>query len=401
MSLLPDHPLPIYSPLGIPSLPTTSAGPKTNAVSWTLVAISLIFLSLRFYCKRGISRVDLWWDDRILLASWLLFFLSSILLSLTISWGYGQHPWLTDFNSSSPRDTAVMMARSTLAVTAAAWSKTAFAVTILRIAEGPGSYIRYTKWGIWAVILSLNVVLAMNGMMAWVGCNPVQKAWDWEWEGECFDTGILVGMRYAAGAWLAVCSFILALLPWPIIWKLHMKRKEKIGVGVGMSMGFVAGIMATVKTAALHKLSTGDSYDAAHVTMLETAEIAITIMAASIPAMRVLFREFASSVKRGRYWSYQEPGGKGGAIYGTNRTGAVVTVKGGEHVEVVNGGDAKSDKDDNKSDRGILRAADRIYRVDEVEVTSTYDGVGVDDGKDETGADLEGAYQLREWNCSR
>lgn len=30
---------------------------------------------------------------------------------------------------------------------------------------------------------------------------------------------------------------VLALLPWPIIWKLQMKRKEKIGVALAMSMG--------------------------------------------------------------------------------------------------------------------------------------------------------------------
>lgn len=32
-------------------------------------------------------------------------------------------------------------------------------------------------------------------------------------------------------------DFFLALLPWKVIWKLQMKRKEKVGVALAMSMG--------------------------------------------------------------------------------------------------------------------------------------------------------------------
>jgi len=34
-------------------------------------------------------------------------------------------------------------------------------------------------------------------------------------------------------------EFVLALLPWKIIWKLQMKKKEKIGVALAMSMGIL------------------------------------------------------------------------------------------------------------------------------------------------------------------
>jgi hypothetical protein len=32
-------------------------------------------------------------------------------------------------------------------------------------------------------------------------------------------------------------DFILAMLPWKVIWVLQMKRIEKVGVAVAMSMG--------------------------------------------------------------------------------------------------------------------------------------------------------------------
>jgi len=34
-------------------------------------------------------------------------------------------------------------------------------------------------------------------------------------------------------------DFVLALLPWKIIWNLQMKRKEKFGVALAMSMGIL------------------------------------------------------------------------------------------------------------------------------------------------------------------
>jgi len=35
-------------------------------------------------------------------------------------------------------------------------------------------------------------------------------------------------------------DIILALLPWTVIWKLSMRKMEKIGVAIGMSMGILS-----------------------------------------------------------------------------------------------------------------------------------------------------------------
>jgi hypothetical protein len=51
-------------------LPHDSAGPEANAVAWSLLAVAGAFLGLRLYCKY-LGRRGLWWDDRILIASWV------------------------------------------------------------------------------------------------------------------------------------------------------------------------------------------------------------------------------------------------------------------------------------------------------------------------------------------
>ena len=45
----------------------------------------------------------------------------------------------------------------------------------------------------------------------------------------------------------AFVDFCLAILPWKILWTLQMKRHEKIGAAVGMSLGLVAGAIGVAK----------------------------------------------------------------------------------------------------------------------------------------------------------
>ena len=45
-------------------------GPQTNGIFWFLVVLSLTFLMLRLYCKFKLGQ-GLWWDDWILVASWV------------------------------------------------------------------------------------------------------------------------------------------------------------------------------------------------------------------------------------------------------------------------------------------------------------------------------------------
>jgi len=35
----------------------------------------------------------------------------------------------------------------------------------------------------------------------------------------------------------ALMDFVLSILPWKLVWKLQMKKKEKFGVAAAMSLG--------------------------------------------------------------------------------------------------------------------------------------------------------------------
>jgi hypothetical protein len=80
----------------------------------------------------------------------------------------------------------------------------------------------------------------------------------------------------------------LAILPWTIIRRLSLNRKERLGVLISMSIGIFAGITSIAKTATLGGISNPDVIATISLMILATAEISLSIIAASIPALRVL-----------------------------------------------------------------------------------------------------------------
>jgi hypothetical protein len=68
-------------------------------------------------------------------------------------------------------------------------------------------------------------------------CNPMERVWDKSVPGTCWDPQKLSKFQLFAAYYSAILDFLLALLPWQILWDLQMKLREKIGVAVCMSLG--------------------------------------------------------------------------------------------------------------------------------------------------------------------
>lgn len=76
-----------------------------------------------------------------------------------------------------------------------------------------------------------------SSLSTWVECSPPEKAWNSMVEGHCRDPSITVRYGIFNAAWCAWVDFALALLPWKLIWNLQLRTREKIGVGIAMSLG--------------------------------------------------------------------------------------------------------------------------------------------------------------------
>ncbi|KAL5601425.1 hypothetical protein BROUX41_002588 [Berkeleyomyces rouxiae] len=263
-------------------------GPETRASIWILGGLSLIFLLLRVYCK-FLKHRGLYWDDYLLIAAWLAVLATIILTDVAISHGYGRHAWAID-----PKEANILSLSGLMSVTTAiagqAWSKSSFAMTLYRIAT------QHMRWSIWFIVITMNILMMIVALFFWVPCDPLEKAWKPMVKGSCWDPYIVVRLYIVVSVYSGIIDITLAFMPWKIVMGLQMKLSEKLGVATAMSMGVFAGVSAFIKASYLPVLASADfNYEGSHLVVWGIAETAVTIMAASIPVMRVLIREVVST----------------------------------------------------------------------------------------------------------
>ncbi|SPN96642.1 uncharacterized protein DNG_00163 [Cephalotrichum gorgonifer] len=302
-------------------------GPYLIITIWTVVGIASIFLALRLWCKIKQSR-GLWWDDHVLVASWVAIVLANVFSTLSVHNGYGRH--YVSLSDAEKRGTMLYYEIcSSFSITASSWSKTSFAITILRLAKG-----RRLTWFIWFLIISVNLTKAVSATVGWLGCTPMRKAWDpTVVGGHCWDGKAAAHFNMFSGVYSGFMDCLLAILPWPIVLTLQMQTREKFGVALAMSMGVLAGATAFIKCAKIPLLVGADfNFKGWELVAWGVTETAVTIIAASIPVLRVLVRRLRSSAG-GRYDS---PGGycvnsdSTTAHRATAMHGAVITISGGK-----------------------------------------------------------------------
>lgn len=121
----------------------------------------------------------------------------------------------------------------TFSILSALWSKTSFAITILRISSG------WVKGLVWFIIITVNLSLGIAIAFTWGQCTPIEKIWQPKVEGECWPKSIQINYNIFTAIYSGAMDIVLAILPWKIIWGLSMNKREKFGVLVAMGMGFL------------------------------------------------------------------------------------------------------------------------------------------------------------------
>lgn len=202
-------------------------GPQLTVLSWALVLFSALFLGLRVRLKINHGR-GLWWDDYLLIAAWLALVAAVVLNVVDVGHGYGRHTY-----DVSPQSLPIIVTNGTVSGTlillGACWSKTSFAFTLLRL---PIDWMRYL---VWTIIITLNLAMHLSALSIWLECPPGPPG---SAAGRvCLPLDVALMFAIVVGSYSAAVDFTLALLPWKFLWNLQMKRREKIGVLIAMSMG--------------------------------------------------------------------------------------------------------------------------------------------------------------------
>ncbi|KAI9646227.1 hypothetical protein NHQ30_005667 [Ciborinia camelliae] len=260
---------------------------EVNAGLWTLFAGSAICLGLRLWCK--LRRQGLWWDDYILILSLLVLLATDIVISYEFATGYVQKNW--------PDRMLILVSISSCLTTAGqAWSKSAFAVTLLRMTNA------WQKSICIITLIVLNVFLVLKVFVNWSRyCGKVGYQNDWRMPGFCLDYQAVDDIKVGGNVFNIVADFVLALFPWMVTWKLRISLNEKIVLCMTMSLGVVVAIISAVRTAWM-KNPAVDAYNEHYfwrqgMSMIwYSAEVAGTIIVQSIPLMRPLVNDMHTSL---------------------------------------------------------------------------------------------------------
>jgi hypothetical protein len=111
---------------------------------------------------------------------------------MVVSYEWGKHIYDVDPEFNDPTGLLSLIV-GTLVMLGAAWSKTSFAITVLRVAE---SWIRVF---LWFAIISMNLFMTTAAVFQWVQCTPLKKVWaPWKYDGHCLPSSINLGLNMSA-----------------------------------------------------------------------------------------------------------------------------------------------------------------------------------------------------------
>ncbi|KAF5003893.1 hypothetical protein FDECE_9598 [Fusarium decemcellulare] len=254
-----------------------------------MTAAAAVLLFLRIYCKLWRGR-GLWWDDHLLIASWVALSIAVSINTYLVSLGFGRHMDTIDDDDLKTINLNTILV-ATFGIIATTTSKSSFAITLYRIATN-----QWMKYFLIFVIVSINISMNLVWIFGFAKCSPLQRVWDPSVPGTCWNKKRLLHYQLFAAYYSAILDFILAFLPWPILMRMSMLRRERLGVAVAMSLGAIAGITGIVKAVLVVNMTSTDiTYDRVDLTIWTLTEPAASIMAVCIPVLRMLYRELKSS----------------------------------------------------------------------------------------------------------
>ncbi|KAG5948919.1 hypothetical protein E4U53_006105 [Claviceps sorghi] len=219
-------------------------------------------------------------------------------LTVAADKGLGRHMAYVLQNPENVIDVALMsFVSQPFVIMSCALGKTSFALTLLRVAA--------QRWAVvllWFIMISMNVLHIIICFFVFLRCEDPRHLWNPAIPSKCWPAAVFDDISLFIGSYSAATDFILALLPWAILWKLQMKRREKFGVAVAMSFGVFAGSVAIVKI--LHLVANSDKMDITYslTSLLWWAgvENGLILIGACVPTLRPLLKKIfpGSSMKK-------------------------------------------------------------------------------------------------------
>ncbi|MCJ1385615.1 hypothetical protein MMC17_008738 [Xylographa soralifera] len=212
-------------------------------VSIVAPCITTVFIAARIWTRAFLLK-SLGWDDYISLITLPITIAYSVVLIYATQYGMGSHVWNLDEMLASSYYKWVAI-QSTLYVFCLLGYKLVVLFLYLRLFS-IDTRLRYATY---AVMFWVVGYLLCNFITQVAGCRPISKFWSPETPGYCYNS-IKADLVFGSMNWIS--DLVIFALPWPIVWKLQLTRREKLGVSLVFMSGAVACIVSVIRCAYMY-----------------------------------------------------------------------------------------------------------------------------------------------------
>ncbi|RYC59025.1 hypothetical protein CHU98_g7187 [Xylaria longipes] len=259
--------------------------PGIIALAWILTTASTVVVGLRLWVrlyvrqKRGLNL-----DDFIVLITYALGIVNSIMVTIAAHWGLGKHQ-VTLLDKPQNIVYAIKWAfiAEGPAILASGFARISFAILLLGItppARGKRTFL-------WSIIALQFVADLAAVIVSYSQCQPLARYWDPSTPGTCWKPTIQQYTGFTQGL-----DVILAIYPASLFWSLNMKWEQKFYLSCIMGLGIVASVSSIAKTVNLKAFTeTQDfTYALAQTALWWTTEVNLVLIAVSIPTLSPIIR---------------------------------------------------------------------------------------------------------------
>ncbi|KAF3767312.1 hypothetical protein M406DRAFT_252473 [Cryphonectria parasitica EP155] len=208
-------------------------GPALVAVAWVFSFIAIVIVTARFYVRRNIiQRLSL--DDWIILFTLALALGDSIFVSIAVSWGLGQHVQNLDALHQMNSVKWVYLCE-VFSIMCPCFGRISYAYLLLNIVTPTKGRRRF----LWTIIAVQFVVDVGTVIISMSQCQPIQRFWDHNIVGTCWDVHIQEYTGFFQGSVCSLVDLLLAVFPASLFWNLNMGRKQKVILSCMMGLGIL------------------------------------------------------------------------------------------------------------------------------------------------------------------
>ncbi|KAK3633268.1 hypothetical protein LTR56_002505 [Elasticomyces elasticus] len=281
LSVLLTWPTPNY----VDPVTRGNASLVVNVIFTTLVILAV---ALRFYCRFSAGALRFGWDDAMIaLATLCTVAMTAVVILANERYGWDRHLW--DIQTADIEKANIIAFVAKLVFTlAATFTRLSLCAFYYRLVKDSG--IVWFRWVVHATVAFTVAIGVGFVFLTTFLCTPIPYYWQYppQTAGHCLDEGLAT---LAAGILNIVNDLLAALVPIPLVMRLRMPMRQRIGVSVLFGLGFIVIVAGSVRTYYIWKglMATWDETWYAYPLWIAAAvEIDVGVICACAPALKTL-----------------------------------------------------------------------------------------------------------------